>query len=76
MANITIKEKRIRIVAQRAMQGYDTLPQTEKIELLLALAEVFELLPGQEAEAARSTAWSLQVAERQQLKFRGLIDPK
>lgn len=69
------RETRIRFVVQRAMRGYDELPQNEKVELLLGLAEVCKPLPGQEAEAARATAWGIQVSEKQQLKFRELVAP-
>lgn len=65
------KTESLRFVARRALHGYDALPTTEKIRLLLGLAE---FLPADEAQAARSTAWTIQVAEQQQLKFRGLID--
>lgn len=60
------------LLARRALRGYEELPTTaEKIELLLAAADV---LPPQEATAARSTAWSLQMVERQQLAFAELIN--
>lgn len=63
--------RRRHLVATRALAGYEQLPPVERIELLLALAEV---LPESEAEAARHAAFTLQEAEAQQRNFLGLID--
>lgn len=67
-------KRRLLLVAQCAMRGYEDLPATTKVELLLGLAEC---LPEAEAEAARLTAFTVQESERQQLKFYGLlgVDP-
>lgn len=61
---------RVRLIAQCALRGADVLTPTDKVELLLGLADV---LPGAEAEAARCTAWAIQAAEAQQLKFREML---
>lgn len=54
------------------MRGYETLPPADRIELLLSLAE---MLPEADAEAARLTAFTIQEAEANQLKFAGLLRP-
>ncbi|HRJ47467.1 MAG TPA: hypothetical protein PKY38_08910 [Opitutaceae bacterium] len=72
-ASTALRNQRVRHIAQRALRGYGELSAAEKIELLLSIAEIYEPLGGPEAEAARSTAWTLQMAEQQQLKFRELL---
>lgn len=72
-SNATLRNQRVRHIAQRALRGYGDLTTAQKIELLLSIAEIYEPVGGPEAEAARSTAWTLQVAEQQQLKFCELL---
>lgn len=71
MTDPEIALRRRRMVAARARAGYEQLPPAERIELLLALAEI---LPEAEAEAARHAAFTLQEAEAHQRNFLGLID--
>jgi hypothetical protein len=49
------------------MNGADSLAPAERIELLLAAADV---LPRAEAEIARNAAFTLRMAEAKQLEFK------
>lgn len=72
MTDADRRDARLRTVARLAMRGYETLPPADRIELLLSLAE---MLPEADAEAARLTAFTIQEAEANQLKFAGLLRP-
>ena len=52
------------------MRGYDDLCSADRIKLLCGLAEI---LPDEEAESARATAWAIQAAEAQQIKFHEVL---
>lgn len=69
------KKQRLLLVAQRAMLGSETLPNGEKHELLLGIAGMLDLAAPVEAEAARLAAFTVAEADRQQMKFRMLLNP-
>lgn len=64
------KTDRLRLIAVRALRGYEDLSAPSRYELLLGLAEI---LPEAEAEAARHAAFLINEAELKQLQFRGLL---
>ncbi len=59
-------------LVRRALQGYESLPPSEQVELLIGAAEA---LPAgsREADEARATAFAVQVAEGKQLSFARLL---